>query len=280
MGWTLRAARAASSWLAPAELAHLDTLGFHDAGHGCDVLGLDPRWVQAVAGPALLLHHRYFRVTSQGFEHLPAGGPAILASNHSGMLPIDAAMLWTDVLLKTKPARVARVVLDRFVPLMPVIGTLFSRVGAVAGTPGNFRALLEAGELVLVFPEGVPGIGKGFRRRYELQDWRRGHAELALQHRVAVVPVAVVGAEEAWPQLARLDHVRLLGAPYLPLPLTPLPLPARLHLLYGAPIHLHEEFPAEEADDPAVSERAALRVKGAVEALIAQGRRERRGVFR
>ncbi len=143
------------------------------------------------------------------------------------------------------------------------------------------RRLLEAGELLLVFPEGTAGIGKPYWQRYELQAWHVGHAELALRHRAAVVPTAVIGAEEQLPQVGRVHRgAKLFGAPYLPVILTPLPLPVHYHIHYGAPINLHDRYDPEDSDDPEVLRAAANDVKCAVEDLIREGLATRPGVFR
>lgn len=268
----------ADALLGPAEREVARQLAFRDAGHGFDVLGFQPEAFAVAMGVCRFAYDRYFRVESHGSEHLPRSGAAILASNHSGLLPIDGAMIVADVVRHTSPPRVARVIGDVFIPLMPWVGTVFSRIGVVAGSQGNFRHLLETGELVLVFPEGAPGIGKGWDKRYQLQDWRVGHAELALRHRVAVIPVAVVGAEEAWPELGRIDSFHVFGAPFLPIPATPLPLPVRFHVYYGEPLQLHDRF--ADPDDPSAVRDAAHAVKEAVEALIARGLSERKGLFR
>jgi 1-acyl-sn-glycerol-3-phosphate acyltransferase len=247
--------------------------GFHDAGHGWDVFGLHPPTLAratAIAGP---LYRRWFRVTAHGIHHVPARGAAILIANHAGALPIDAAMLCTDLIERT--GRIPRIVADRFVPLLPVIGTLFSRLGVVVGTRANVRALLARGELVVIFPEGSAGIGKPFRDRYQLQAWRVGHAELALRHRAPVIPVAIIGAEESWPVVRRLP-LRPFGAPFLPLPAVPVPLPVRFDLHYGAPIALHAAGRRLDADDPDDVARAATITRCAVEDLILAARRDRR----
>lgn len=259
----------------PAEKALLEELRYRDEGHGYDAFGFDPLSFGLGLAAGRFLYDRYFRVRSRGIEHVPASGPAILAANHSGLIPVDAAMVVIDIARRTHPPRVARTIGDVFIPLMPWIGTLMSRVGAVCGSRANFERLLESGELVLVFPEGVPGIGKGFAHRYELQEFRVGHAELALRHRVPVVPVAVIGAEEAWPALAKIRSFHWFGAPFLPLPATPVPLPVRHTIYYGPPIHLHHHWTPAEADDPAVARLAADLVRGRVEALIARGLDER-----
>jgi 1-acyl-sn-glycerol-3-phosphate acyltransferase len=176
------------------------------------------------------------------------------------MLPIDAAMLWVDVTARTD--RVLRTIADRFVPRLPFVGTLFARTGMVAGSHTNVRRLLERGELLAIFPEGVTGPAKPFTARYHLQDWRVGHAEHALRHRVPIVPVAIIGAEEAWPVRKRLPwHV--FGAPYIPIPFTPWPRRVPLVIRYGKPLDL-----TGDADDPDVVVAAAHRVREAVAEML------------
>ena len=267
--------------LPPERLARLGDLRLQDAGHGYDAFGANRDWVGFGAGLMRFLYETWFRVTSHDARHVPASGPAILAANHSGTLPYDAAMIWTDVLEHTAPPRLVRPVMDHFVPLLPIVGTFFARAGGVGGSRANVRSLLEAGELLLIFPEGTVGIGKPFKARYQLQPFRVGHAELSIRHRAPVVPVAVVGAEEQMPQLARFERgAKLFGAPYLPVPATLLPLPVHYHIYYGAPLALHERYRPEEADEPEVLKAAAAAVQAEVAKLVARGLEERQGVFR
>ena len=252
---------------------------FHDAGHGYDVFGLRPATLARAVALGRPLYQRYFRVESRGIEQIPASGPVIVVANHSGVLPVDGAMLCLDLVLRSSPPRIPRAVADRFVPLLPFAGTVLSRLGVVAGTRANARCLLERGELLVVFPEGVAGVAKPFRDRYRLQDWRVGHAELAVRHRAAIVPAAVIGAEESWPVAFRLRGARPFGAPYLPVPASPLPLPVRFHIHYGEPIHV-DHLPVEAADDPDVVAECAARVRDGLEELIERGLTARRGLFR
>jgi 1-acyl-sn-glycerol-3-phosphate acyltransferase len=268
----------ASTTLSDHEMSRLSRLAYADAGHGYDPFGLHPDVVafgEAVVAP---LYDKYFRVVSHGHEHIPASGPAVLAGNHSGAVPIDGVMVWLDVLRHSEPPRVARAVADHFVPMIPMIGTLFARGGMVGGSRGNARALLEKGELLMIFPEGVPGIAKHFRDRYRLQDWRVGHVELAIRHGAPVVPFGVVGAEEQMPQIGRIP-ISIAGMPFIPITLTPVPLPVRYHILYGEPIPVHRDYRPEHADDPGAVREAAARVKAAVQALLDKGLSERTGIF-
>lgn len=249
-----------------------------DAGYGYDVFGANGDWVKYAERAGSFFYDHWFRVESKGIENVPASGAAIIIANHSGTLPIDAMMLWMDVLRNTRPPRLLRSVADHFVLNLPFFGTFAARTGAIGGTRANVQRLLQDGELIQIFPEGVPGVAKHFRHRYELAAWRVGHAEFAIRHRVSVVPAAIVGAEEQMPQIGRLP-VHAFGIPHLPIPLVPLPLPVRYHIHYGRPLSLHEDLPREAADEPEVLERAAARTKAAVQTLLESARRERKGLF-
>jgi 1-acyl-sn-glycerol-3-phosphate acyltransferase len=257
-----------------------ESIAFADAGHGYDAFGMHPDFV--AMGEALLdpLYRHYFRVTVYDPEHIPSDGAAILAANHSGTVPIDGAMVGLAVYRNTTPPRTPRAVADYFVSSLPFLGTLFSRIGSVGGSRGNVRRLLEAGNLLLLFPEGTPGIGKPFSERYQLQEWRKGHCEMAIRYGAPVVPVGVVGAEEQMPQIARLPLGWTgLKAPYLPIPATLFPLPVRYHVLFGKPLPFHQEFSPDDADDPEIVAACAARVKASVQELVHRGLRERKGIF-
>lgn len=260
------------------ELERIRHIPIRDEGFGYDPYGMERDHVALAVALTRPLYERYFRVLSYGHEKVPRQGRVIVAANHSGTLPFDGAMLWADVVRKV--GRVPRPVADLFISHLPFVSSLYTRAGVVGGGHANVRNLLEAGEMMMIFPEGVPGIGKPFSERYQLQAWRVGHAELAIRHRAPVVPVAIVGAEEQWPQVGRLKWLgRMFGVPYVPVTLTPLPLPVRYHIHYGEPIRLHESWAAGDADDPEVLKEAARTVRDAVEALLEKGLRERKSIF-
>lgn len=251
---------------------------FHDAGYGYDEFGLRPSYLARVVEAGRGVYERYFRVDSIGSHHIPAAGPTILIANHGGILPVDAAMLCMDVLMRTEPPRIPRAIGDHFISRLPLVSTMFSRLGVVSGARANARCLLERGELLAIWPEGVTGPAKAFRDRYTIQTWRVGFAELAIRHRATIVPVAIVGAEESWPLLAKLGRVHPFGAPYLPIPASPVPLPAHYRVRYGAPIYVNHE--PEDAANPDVVAAAALETRRALEQLLEESLASRGGVFR
>ncbi|MGE0789158.1 MAG: lysophospholipid acyltransferase family protein [Sandaracinaceae bacterium] len=249
-----------------------------EAGGGYDCFGAHVEGTELGLAATRFLYEVYFRVESRGIEHVPSEGAAVIAANHGGMLPFDAAMLHTDIVRRTEPVRRPRTVADQFVPKLPFFSTLVARSGVISGSRRNVEHVLETGQLLLVFPEGTVGIGKPPSQRYRLQTWRGGHAELAMRFRVPVIPVAIVGPDDQWPQIARLDKVHLFGAPYLPIPATPIPLPVRYHIRYGEPLMLHERVGTDVRDPDAINEAAAL-VKSRVQAMIDETVRERPGIF-
>jgi 1-acyl-sn-glycerol-3-phosphate acyltransferase len=265
--------------LSTAERERLARLQYLDEGHGYDLFGLHPDWVALARAAVSPFYSRYFRVTAHGTVNLPNEGPAILVANHAGTLPIDAAMLCFDVLSRSDPPRIPRTVVDHFVPMLPFVGTWFGRLGAINGSVPNVRHVLERGELCLIFPEGMPAIGKPWRHRYRLQHWRIGHAELAMRCRVPVIPVAIIGSEEQWPQLGRVELGHPFGIPYLPIVATPLPLPVHYQIHYGTPLRLwcdgRETFPSTRA-----VEQASAITKQALQSLLNEGLAARKGVYR
>jgi Acyltransferase len=176
-------------------------------------------------------------------------------------------------------SRIPRAISDHFVPRLPLVSTLFARLGVVSGAHINVRRLLERDELLVIFPEGVRGPAKPFALRYELQRWSVGFAEHAIRHRAPIIPVAIVGAEESWPVAARIRGLRMFGSPYLPIPASPVPLPARYHIRYGEPLHVDRGHLSRDAHDPELVMRTAEEARAAVARLLAETLAERRGVF-
>ena len=102
----------------------------------------------------------------------------------------------------------------------PGVGMLANKIGLVAAHPANAHRLLhDEGRLVLVFPEGQKGTRKLFWQRYKLRRFGRGgFVKTAIRAGVPIVPIAVVGAEEAMPIFAHVPLLqRLTGLIYFPI---------------------------------------------------------------
>jgi 1-acyl-sn-glycerol-3-phosphate acyltransferase len=153
------------------------------------------KWV--LIGPLLRLN---FRPHTEGADHVPEEGPAILASNHLSyadwlFMPLTLARRVTFVAKAeyfTTPgikgwfqkkffSGAGQVPIDR------------SGASAAEGALNSAKKILGAGELFGIYPEGTRSHdGKLYRGK-------TGVARLALEMKVPVVPVAVVGTDVVAP---------------------------------------------------------------------------------
>ena len=164
------------------------------------------------------MYRRWFRTEWEGLEKIPTEGGALLVANHAGAIPSDAPVIMHGIEEELK--RPVYGLADNLFRTIPVVGTLWSRVGGVPAHPDNaYRLLSEQGQLVLDFPEGVKGPAKTINERYQLRRFGRGgFVEIAMRAGVPVIPIAVIGAEESMPTLARIPYLpSLVGVPYAPL---------------------------------------------------------------
>jgi 1-acyl-sn-glycerol-3-phosphate acyltransferase len=183
------------------------------------------------------VYRHWFRAEWEGLEKIPATGGALLVANHAGAIPADAPAIMHGI--EEEVHRPVYGLADYLFRSLPVIGTAWSRGGGVAAHPDNaYRLLREQQQLVLVFPEGTKGTGKLFSERYRLRRFGRGgFVEIAMRAGVPVIPIVVVGAEEAMPMIAKSTRLaRMVGLPYAPL---------TANMLLLGPLGLVAYFPAK-----------------------------------
>jgi 1-acyl-sn-glycerol-3-phosphate acyltransferase len=183
------------------------------------------------------VYRHWFRVEWDGLEKIPVAGGALLVANHAGAIPSDAPVIMHGI--ETELRRPVYGLADDLFRAVPVVGTLWSRVGGVPAHPDNaYRLLRDEQQLALVFPEGTKGTGKLYGERYKLRRFGRGgFVEIAMRAGVPVVPIAVTGSEEAMPMIGKLPGLaRLLHLPYAPL---------TANMLAFGPLGLVLPFPAK-----------------------------------
>jgi 1-acyl-sn-glycerol-3-phosphate acyltransferase len=166
------------------------------------------------------LYRLWFRCEVEGVENVPAEGGALIVSNHAGALPPDAAMIAKAIKEEHPRHRKLYITVEHFFKGYPGFSMLLPKVGAVPAHPANVHRLLyDEGQLVLVFPEGRKGTEKLYKDRYRLRRFGRGgFVEAAMRAQAPIVPVAVVGAEEAAPIFAQIPLLqRLTGLIYFPI---------------------------------------------------------------
>ncbi|HUO72846.1 MAG TPA: lysophospholipid acyltransferase family protein [Solirubrobacteraceae bacterium] len=186
--------------------------------------------------------YRYwFRVVVEGIENIPADGGALLVANHSGAIPTDGPMIAKAVKEEHPRPRPVHLTSERPFSGWPGVGMLLTKLGAVAAHPANLhRLLFDERQLVLVFPEGPGGSRKPVKERYRLRRFDHAPIAAALRSSAPIVPVAVLGAEEALPVLAHVGPLRRLT--HLPrVPVAPVfPLPAKFKIRFLEPVATDE----------------------------------------
>jgi 1-acyl-sn-glycerol-3-phosphate acyltransferase len=256
--------------------------------YAVDDFGFDPQWTESFLIAFKALYRDYWRVETTGVENVPASGRALLVANHAGVLPWDGTMIKTAVFVEhPRPRHVRALVASQFMG-MPAISWFLRRTGQAVGHPDDTRRLLERDELVLVFPEGTRGTGKGFRDRYRLRRFGRGgFIATAIRARAPIVPISVVGSEEIYPMLGDLRPLaKLLGLPYFPVtpfwpwlgPLGMIPLPSKWRIQFHPAIEV-AHLPAKAAEDQHLVMALADEVRNTIQRGIYDNLRLRRGVF-
>ena len=140
---------------------------------------------------AWLLVKAVYRLRTQGIEHIPQQGAAVLVANHVSF--VDAV-----VIMGASP-RPIRFVMDHRIFKTPLLGFIFRHCGAIPiASAKEDPALLEAafaevaralaaGDLVGIFPEGQ------ITKDGELQAFRPGISRILAANPVPVVPMALSG---------------------------------------------------------------------------------------
>ncbi len=139
----------------------------------------------------------WFRWRFEGFEHLPADGPALIACNHISYFdPLAHGYFLEKAGLR--PRFLTKIELYR----NPIVGKVLSGAGQIpvrrgSGERAPIEAALDAlrkGRVVVVYPEGTVTTNEDFSP----MRGKTGIARLTLAARVPVVPVAVWGSQRVW----------------------------------------------------------------------------------
>jgi len=235
--------------------------------------------------------YRYwFRCEVEGIENVPSIGGALLVSNHAGALPPDATMIAKAIKEEHQRPRRVHLTVEHFFKGYPFFSMLVAKIGGVPAHPANVHRLLhDEEELVLVFPEGRKGSEKLYKDRYRLRRFGRGgFVEAAMRARAPIVPVAVVGAEEAAPIFAHITVLQKLTG-FLYFPLTPtfphfgIPgmfgyLPAKFHIRFLEPIAT-DQWGDEPWQDSALVQTVAEEVRALIQEELYDMLAHRRSVW-
>lgn len=223
------------------------------------------------------VYRSYFKVRVFGAENVQ-DHPYIVASNHTGQIPIDGMLILIAFLLDVAPPRVLRAMVERFMAQLPFLGDFSAQTGSVLGDRANCSFLIDNGESILVFPEGVRGISKNTPDYYKLRHFSDGFYKVALQKKTPVLPVCVIGAEEMFPFVFHSKKLaNALGVPALPLATNLVPLPSPIDIYIGKEIPIPEKL-SEDATEKEIKEQV-FHIENCIKRMIITGLKHRRPFF-
>jgi putative phosphoserine phosphatase/1-acylglycerol-3-phosphate O-acyltransferase len=158
----------------------------------------------------------YARFDISGIENIPVRGPALLASNHRSYFDVVALAI-----IAARMGRPVRFLAKRELFDAPVVGPLARALGGISvdrgsGSDQPLRAAqraLEAGELVVILPQGTIPRGEAFFD--PVLQAKTGTARLAAMTGVPVVPIGLWGTERVWPRSARVPTMTTFTDPPL-----------------------------------------------------------------
>jgi 1-acyl-sn-glycerol-3-phosphate acyltransferase len=180
------------------------------------------------------LNRHYYRPQFVGFGDIPQRNnpdrPLIYLCNHSGMsFPWDAMVMgagilkWCDHDFKHAPRPlVSPMLLQSNLMNTFTVKNFWKKASGIPATALNFETMMHFNKSnILLYPEGVPGIGKGFNHKYELQQFSTSFVRMALKYQTDVIPILSVNSEYLNPwsyKIAAIDRLtRYIGVPFLPL---------------------------------------------------------------
>ena len=247
-----------------------------------DAFGMDRRYIEeSWRGGMGFLHRRYWRVEACGIEHIPMTGGAVLVGMHRGFMPFDGVMTLLTVVQRT--GRVPRFLIHPGVGLrFPFLFDLMSKLGGIIASQLNADQILDSGELLAVYPEGIRGAFTMYKHAHRIgPSWRNDCIAFALRHQVPVVPFVTIGSAEIFPIVGRIDWSwwkKLTEWPFIPIT-TPIPLPSKWHTVFLEPLDVARDHGPEAANDPTVMRALGSELKRRMEAATAELVGRRRSIF-
>ncbi len=168
------------------------------------------------------MYKYYFRVQTDGWEHIPKTGKVLLIGSHNGGLAIPDTMMMTyDWFRKFGTDRIAYALMEpKIWQFLPCFGRLATQIGTIQAHPKMAKAALHRGATVLIYPGGAQDVFRPYSMRNKIYFCgNKGFIKLALMEEVPIVPLISHGAHSTlfvianlYPQLKQLHQ---LGMPWL-----------------------------------------------------------------
>ncbi|MBP5368247.1 MAG: hypothetical protein J6Z01_07340 [Bacteroidales bacterium] len=175
----------------------------------------------------------WYRAKFVGFENFPQrnnpDSPLIFATNHSGMaFPWDAIAFISRGIEKLKDSAssiraLISPMLTKFPNMCPyMIDGLWWKAGCINATFLNFETGMKFNQSnILIFPEGIEGIGKGFDKKYQFQPFKTSFLRMSIRYKTDIIPFYTINGEYNNPLAYNIKPLtklcKKIGLPFFPL---------------------------------------------------------------
>lgn len=242
-------------------------------GQGWSLTERDPATIQSLMPFWGWFYQHYFRVQTDGWQHIPDGKVLLVGSHNGGLSTPDMVMMLYDWFRYQGFERPIYGLMHPTVwKMSPPMAQLAVKVGAVQAHPRMAIAALHHGASVLVYPGGAQDVFRPFSQRHQIYfAGRKGFIKLAIREHVPIVPAISVGSHETLLVMTdcyeQIKFLHDLGMPWLfdvdpvvfPIylglpwgvafgPLPHLPIPLTIHTRICEPIVLERYGPIAARD--------------------------------
>jgi len=229
---------------------YLDAIALSESGRNTTIVDRFNGWSLEERDPAVIesllpvgqwLHRHYFRVTTDGWHHLPTNGSMLIVGSHNGGLLVpDTLMFMVDWFRQVGTQRPVYGLMHPNVWMLPIYSQLTVKLGAIMAHPKMASAALRRGAAVLVYPGGAQDLWRLHKDRDRIHfAGRKGFIKLALREKVPIIPAISKGAHDTLIVLAdyykELQQLHDWGMPW-PFGFDPMVFPIYLGLPWGLAI--------------------------------------------
>lgn len=257
-----------------AKLLWQATFAPKDTLTGLSLSDRNPRVIEQLLPFFDWIYHHYFRVTTDGWEHVPQTGKLLMIGSHNGGLAAPDAVMTTYAWFRRfGTERLAYALMEpKIWQIFPGVARLATQVGTIQAHSHIAIKALRQNAALLIYPGGVQDVFRPHSLRHQICFFgNKGFIKLALREEAPIIPIISRGAHDTliiladlYPHLSQLHRWGMpwflgidpgtfpiyLGLPWgLAIgPLPNIPLPVQIHLRVCPPI-IFEKYGDDASHD-------------------------------
>ena len=208
---------------------------------GMSLVDRNPEVIERLLPFLEWLHQDYFRVQTDGWEHIPASQVLLIGSHNGGLAIPDTLTMTYDWFQRFGTNRSIYALMEPTMwGAMPTLARLAAQMGAIQACPKMAIAALKQDASLLIYPGGAKDVFRPYTLRHQIcLNGQHGFIKLALEENIPILPMISVGAHSTLIVLAEIhDQLEAISRGHFPWPfgLDPGVFPIYLGLPWGLAI--------------------------------------------